>query len=193
MTITRLFSTDAFKGTEHYLDTQKKYETARTILYFGISAAVFLAGIFTKTRMNLLTIVAVLGCLPACKSLVGMIMFLRYKSCSAKAAEEIKKNIGELTGLYDMVFTAYEQNFPVSHLTVKGNTVCGYTEWECFNEQAFYKHLDGILKLDGFKEVSVKIFFDLDKYTVRLRQLNQLEAEEKNTEGIIETLKNVVL
>ena len=190
----RLFSADAWKGTEQYLDTQRKYEIARTVLYFVISAAVFLAGFLTtKTKMNLLTIVAVLGCLPACKSAVGMIMFLRYRSCSKEAACEIKKHIGDLNGLYDMVFTSYEKNFPIAHMVVKGNTICGYTQRDDFDEQAFYKHLDGILKLDGYKEVSVKIFTELEKYTLRLEQLNQLEAGEKNTEGIVSTLKNVVL
>ena len=81
MKLIRMFSTDAYKGTQYYLKTQRKYEILRTILYFAISLSLFIAGwITTKSRLNLLTVVAILGCLPACKSVVGMIMFIRYKS-----------------------------------------------------------------------------------------------------------------
>lgn len=194
MKLIRLFDQSSFKGTEKYIDIQKKYEIARTILYFALSGAVFLAGyLTTKTKMNLLTVVAVLGCLPACKSAVGMIMFLRYKSCSPAAAGRIREHIGELKGLYDMVFTSYNKNYSIAHMVVRGNTICGFTEESGFDEQAFYKHLGGILKLDGFKDVSIKIFSDPEKYVGRLDQLNLLEAEGKNTDGIISTLKNVVL
>ena len=89
MKLKRLFDYDDFKGTKGYLSTQSKYEIARTVLYFAISLSLFVAGIVaTGDKMNLLTIVAVLGCLPACKSAVTMIMFLRYKGCSKE--DEIK-------------------------------------------------------------------------------------------------------
>ena len=83
MQFKRMFSTDAYKGTSGYLRTQKNYEILRTVLYFAISLSLFIAGwVTTGSRENLLTIVAVLGCLPACKSLVEMFMFLRYKGCN---------------------------------------------------------------------------------------------------------------
>ena len=78
MNFKRLFDYDEYKGTKGYLKSQNKYEIGRTCLYFAISLSLFLAGIIaTGDKMNLLTIVAVLGCLPACKSAVTMIMFLR--------------------------------------------------------------------------------------------------------------------
>ncbi len=194
MQLIRMFSTEKYKGTRNYLSTQKKYEIMRTALYFIISLSLFAAGwITTKSRLNLLTVVAVLGCLPACKSAVGMIMFLRYNGCSKEAADTIIQHSQGLSGLYDMVFTSYDKNFQIAHITVKGNTLCGYTQDVKFDEQAFYKHIDGILKADNFRETSVKIFSDLNKYTERLEQLKALSAEESNTEGIINTLKSVSL
>ena len=44
MKLLRMFSTEQAKGTAHYLDTQKKYELLRTILYFAISLVLFVAG-----------------------------------------------------------------------------------------------------------------------------------------------------
>lgn len=194
MKLSRLFLKDNYVGEKNYIKTQTKYEIARTILYFGISLSLFIAGwITTGERTNLLTIVAILGCLPASKSMVDMIMFLRYRSCSQEAATQIEEHVGSLDALYDLVFTSYQKNFVVSHLIVKGNTICGYTESATFSEQEFNKHLDSILKTDNFKDNSIKIFTDIKKYCNRLDQLVELEADESNTIGIISTIKHVVL
>ena len=199
MQFMRMFSTDKYKGTRNYINSQKKYEIIRTLIYFAISISLFVAGyIQTGRKTNLLTVVAILGCLPASKSAVGAIMFLRFKSCSAKAAETIEKHCQGLRCLYDMVFTSYQKNYAVSHLAVKGNTVCGYSEDLKFLENEFYKHLESILKMDGLKDVTVKIFTDLDKYTSRLDQLSLVqtkepEADDNRTSAIIATLKSVAL
>ena len=62
-----------------------------------------------------------------------------------------------------------------------------------FKESEFYKHIQEILKLDGHKEVTVKVFINLSKYTERLSQMNALEADEEKSQAIIETLKSVML
>lgn len=194
MKLSRLFIYDDYKGTKDYLKTQKNYEIARTILYFSISIILFVAGwIATGSRENLLTIVAVLGCLPACKSAVDMIMFLRYKGCSPENAAKIEAHSGDLHTCFDFVFTSYEKNYAVAHMAVKGNTICGFTQDGSFDEQAFYKHIDTILKKDNYRETSVKIFKDINKYTNRLEQMKTLETDETLTLGIIRTLKSVSL
>lgn len=194
MLIKRLFSNSYAKGTENYLNTQKKYEIIRTLLYFGISAALFIAGYLqTKSRLNLLTVVAVLGCLPASKSAVSAIMFLRFKSCAPQHAEKIKEHSAGLAVLFDCVFTSYKKNFKVSHLAVRGNTVCGFSEDAGFQENDFYTHINHILKMDGHKETTVKIFVSLPKYLERLEQIKGLEEEPSRTQAVIETLKSVML
>lgn len=192
--IIRLISTADYKGTRDYIRTQKIYEIIRTVLYFSISLSLFAAGyVTTGNRLNLLTVVAVLGCLPASKSAVNMIMFLRYKGLSQDAARQIAPCEGELTCLYDMVFTSYSKTFEVGHMAVKGNTVCGYSEKKDFPEKEFQAHLEPIMKADSHKNVTVKIFTDLQQYTERLGKLQALETEQGNTEGIVQTLKSVVL
>lgn len=194
MQIKRLFNTDSFKGTERYLNSQKKYEVIRTVIYFAISISLFIAGwVTTKTKVNLLTIVAVLGCLPASKSAVQMIMYLRYRSLSKEACETIRPYAEGLTSLYDLVFTSYDRNYSVGHMVIKGNTLIGYTEDKKFTEKAFYTHLDQILKKDRVTGVSIKIFSDRRKYMERLLQLKELETDESSTENIIKTLKSVSL
>ncbi|MED9903000.1 MAG: hypothetical protein UFG06_02320 [Lachnospiraceae bacterium] len=190
----RLFSTAKVKGTKHYLNSQKKYEIIRTVLFFFISLSLFAAGfITTGTRNNLLTIVAVLGCLPACKSLVETIMYCRYGSLSETDCTEIEKHTGGLTCLYDMIYTTREKTFPVLHLTVCGNTIAGYMPDKKLSDTDCAKHLESCLKADNYTGVTVKIFKDLNKYTERLNSLKQLDTEQKLTSGVINTLKSIAL
>lgn len=190
----RLFSTAGWKGTQNYLDSQRAYELVRTILYFAISGAIFALGwLSTGSRLNLLTVVAVLGCLPASKSLVSLIMFWRYHSLSEEAADKIASHAVGLEQLFDMVFTSQDQNFPVGHLVIKGNTVCGYSEDKAFREADFEKHLSKLLRADSLTDVSIKVFTELPKYLTRLDQMQALSCDEKNTKVIAESLKNVSL
>ncbi len=194
MKLLRIFSNSSYKGTQNYINSQKKYTALRTALFFGISLSLFIVGwVNTGTRSNILTVVAILGCLPASKSAVNMIMYLRYKSCSPQAQEKITANIGHLTGLYDMVFTSYKKNYVVAHIVVAGKTICGYTEDENFLERDFNQHITDILKVDHFKDVTVKIFTDLSKYEERLQQMQELDQDSKVTLPIIDTLKSVSL
>lgn len=194
MQLKRLFSTSDVKGTENYINIQKRYEIIRTIIYFGVSAALFIAGyIQTKSNVNLLTVVAVLGCLPASKSAVSAIMFLRFQSCGQETAREIKTHSQGLTVLFDCVFTSYKKNFRVSHIAVRSNTVCGFSEDAGFQEQEFYRHISDILKLDGHEEMTVKIFTSLPKYIERLEQMKGLEEDAERDRAVAETLKSVML
>ena len=194
ISVKRIFSAESGKGTYNYLDTQKKYELAKTLIFYGISLAIFLMGLWsTKTTSNYLTIVAVLGCLPASKWAVNTIMFWRYKSLPAESVERINASIGHLTGLYDMVFTSYDENFSVQHLVLCDNCICGYSAKADFREKEFQKHLTGILHTDGYKDYTIKIFTNIDKYTERLSQLNALEQDGKYVADIVTLLKGVTL
>ncbi len=91
------------KGTPGYLDYKKKVEIIRTVIYFGIVAAVFFLGYSqTGTRLNLLTVIAILGCLPAGKALVGVIARFPYRSIEQDVADEIKSKTSHLTVCYDL-------------------------------------------------------------------------------------------
>ena len=83
------------KGSFGYLDYKKKMSAIMTMGMFALSLVIFIMGyITTKTNANYLTVVAVLGCLPASKCAVSMIMFLKAKGCSKEDSNEIEKVIG---------------------------------------------------------------------------------------------------
>ena len=83
--------TKVIKGEPGYLDYKKKAEIIRTVIYFALVAAIFILGYSqAHTRLNLMTVVAVLGCLPASKALVGVITRFPYPSIAVIRADEIK-------------------------------------------------------------------------------------------------------
>ena len=197
-----MFSTDSVKGSMNYLDSQKKYEIIRTVIYFVLPLSLFVMGwISTGERANLLTVVAILGCLPASKSLVGAIMFCKSKSLSAEDAAIIKPYTEGLHCLYDMVFTTREKTYPVLHMVVCGNTIVGYMPADkeqtktkkLLDEKVCEEHLVTCLKVDNFKDITVKIFRDVNKYTNRLTQLKELRVDDANNTGISNTLKSISL
>ena len=69
------------KGDHGYTDAHKKAQIIKTFIFFLLPAVIFTVGYVTSgTRLNLFTVVAVVGCLPACKELVNVIVFCRRRS-----------------------------------------------------------------------------------------------------------------
>ena len=183
------------KGSYGYIEYQKKYSIIRTAFFFALSSAIYVIGYCTAgTSRNLLTVVAVLGCLPSCKSAVNAVMFLRAIGCSQDAHEKISAYDGKLTGFYDMYFTSYQVNFPVSHMVLKGSVICAYAESEKCDCNAAGKHIEQMLKQDGYKNMTVKIFDNLTKYIDRLSQLEKLDVDEaKDRDDMIRMFYSITL
>ena len=81
----------SIKGQYGYIKKQRNRVIIWTVILFVIAFSLFIAGyVMTKTKKNLLTIVAVLGLLPASKSLVNAIMFWRAKGCSEAFYHKVK-------------------------------------------------------------------------------------------------------
>ncbi len=94
---------------------------------FGLVAALVIAGyVTTKTKLNLLTVVAVLGCLPASRILVNLIMVMPHDSIDEATELEISAVTEELTVAYDLVITSEKKAMPVAAVAIYNNTICGY-------------------------------------------------------------------
>lgn len=183
------------KGTYGYIENHKAYAAIRTLVYFLLCVGLYVMGyVTTGSNKNLLTVVAILGCLPACKSLVNLIMFLKAKGCSQELMQRVREYDADLTTLYDLYFTTYQKNFAVSHMVLKGNVLCGISESSKCDVNEAEKHLEQMLTQEGIKNITVKIFSNGDKYIDRLSQLRSLETEEhKNRDGIINLLYSISL
>lgn len=185
----RMFDTVYVRGQRNYIKTQKVYEVIRTVIYFAIPISLFVAGyIMTGRRTNLLTVVAVLGCLPASRSLVSCIMFFQFHSCSKEVADRVWWHCRDMGFLYDCVFTSSKRNYFISHMAIRANTVVGFSEDKDFPEKDFYEHIENLFAMHKQPDVTVKIFTDLNKYERRLMQMNKLTEDEMRTASVMVTL-----
>lgn len=161
------------KGDFGYIKAQKKKRALLTTVLYAIPLTIFFTGLFiTKTRLNLFTFVAIMGCLPASKCAVGMIMMLMQKPLSQEIYEKIEARRGELVMAFELTVTAYEKNTPIDSLAVCGNAVVGYSASPKADLSFAENHIRDILKGNGYR-VNVKIFKDLKPYLDRLTSLNQ--------------------
>ena len=166
----------AIKGNFGYLSAKRIQVIIRTVLFFGISIALYVTGyVTTGDNKNLLTIVAVLGLLPASKSLVNMIMMIRATGCSEEVMQAVEPMEGRLIGMYDMYFTSYKKNFAISHMILEDKIILGYTEDAGCDCRACEEHLDTMLKHGGIKDMTIRISSDLKTYCEQLKNLNAKE------------------
>lgn len=168
------------KGTPGYLRDKLKLEILRAIVYFAIVAAVFLLGYSqTHSKKNLLTVVAVVGCLPACKALVGVITRIPYKTIDKATADEIAAKASHLTVIYDLVVTSTEKIMPIDCMVVSGNKVFGYTSGKKINLQETAAYIRKMLRQNNQPEVSVKIYDQYKSFLAIAEGLENIAAVEK--------------
>lgn len=171
------------KGEYNYPTYERKRVILWTVLYFGISIAVFALGwISTGTKENLLTIVAVLGLLPSSKSLVSVIMYLRIPTFSQPLYEELSQHIKTVKAIYSMYLTSYKKNFAINCFAVRGANLIGFTEFDTCDTDACEKHIKDMLSQNALKGITVKIFRERQKFMDRTAQLEALEANGREDE-----------
>ena len=81
------------KGQKGYLKARKQKYLIAAIAEFAVVIAIFITGYMqTGSRLNLLTIVAVVGCLPAAKMLVEFITMAPHKGISEEKYQELEEH-----------------------------------------------------------------------------------------------------
>lgn len=146
------------KGDYAYLKKKKKIEVIKTIILFAIAFAVFLTGyLHTGTRNNLLSVVAVLGILPASKSAVSMIMFVRYKAVSEQVHEQLKGFEDNGVMLYDLIFVLNQQAVKTECVVIADTAVVVYTKNDKLDEGQISKQLKNFLANQGKGSCSIKV------------------------------------
>lgn len=183
------------KGVPGYLDYKKKIEIIRTVSYFGIVAAIFFLGYFqTHTRLNLLTVIAVLGCLPASKALVGVIARMPYKSVDRGLAADVASKTTHLTVCYDMVITSTEKIMPVDCIVISGHNVFGYTHSEKVDTEELSKHIKKILEDNRFTGLTVKVLNKYKAFIARAEGLDHIAAvEREDSKEREEAIRGIIL
>ncbi len=182
------------KGTYEHAGYKKKVDVVLMCFLFALALGLYVIGrVTTGSNRNILTIVAVLGLLPACKMVVDVIMCFRVRSCDIGLKGRIDASLGSLFGMYNMYFTSYDKNYLLAHLVLSGNSVIGLSEDKDFDEKSFKEHLNDLLLKEGIKDTMIKVFTDQDRYITRLNELNEIEGSEDHNMGMESLIRNVTL
>ena len=174
---------------------KRKIEIIRTLAYFGIVIAILLLGYFqTGTKLNLLTVVAIVGCLPASKALVGVITRFPYRSIDGERAKEIASKTDLLTVCYDMVITSRDHIMPVDCIVISGHNIFGYTHYNKVNTTELADHIKTILAQNGYKGFQIRILNEYKPFITRAEGLNNIAAvEQEDTKTKEETVRGLIL
>ena len=164
------------KGDYQYVQMEKKRRILSTALFFVFPILFLIAGILIwGDRMNVLTIVAVVLCLPAGKRLVSLIMILMYQTMEEEKYQKIEVHKGSLTMVYECILTNYEKNTFVDAFAICGNQVIGYTSSEKADIKYAEVQTQRLIRNNGYG-VTVKILKDYNRFIERLDSLNEHEA-----------------
>ncbi len=170
------------KGEYGYVRAQKKRRVLITSILFAIPVIIFLTGYFhTGTRNNLFTFVAIMGCLPASKSAVGMILILLQKPLEPELYREIISHVKDMTVLYETTVSSYEKNMPMPCIVVSGLNVVCYSP-QLNTDVAFAQnHIKKILQGNGYR-ADVKVIKELKPF---LRRVDELYAHRAEWEAAV--------
>ena len=181
------------KGTYGYIRKQMIFEIIKTVILFAMALGIFFIGLMTlHTKKSLWSVFAVLALLPACKSLVGVIMFARFSSLSAEEYDRYSQYTGNLPVLYENIITTSEKTFFVPLICSVSGNVIAYVNKKG-DHRLLKDHLMGVLKAAGHS-ASVMIFEDETAFANRCRDLREkFTSSETGDHGILNTIKAVSL
>lgn len=182
------------KGDIGYLKNLKKREFLKCIIQWSLAFALLIVGyITTGTKLNLFTVIAVLGCLPASKSTVAVIVKWPIKPIIADKYEQIEAANTHLTTSYDAIITSKEKIMPVECLVFSGTTIYGFTTYKKAGMNEIATYIRSILQQNDCGRINVKIFDEFVPFLSRVEGLNNIASIEKNdTKEFEESAKHVI-
>ena len=161
------------KGEFGYFRSEKKRRLIITAILFAVPLFIFFTSwIYFKTRMTVWTVVSVVGCLPACKSMVSLIMIWKCRPLDEKLYQKIHGHQGKLDMAYEMYMTFYEKSAYIDAVAVCGNTVAAYSSDPKIDASFMETNAQKIIRKNGYK-ATVKIFTDIRPFLERLDSMNE--------------------
>lgn len=171
-----------------YIKEKRRKVVMLTIAMFLLSCVIYFWGYYLLgTVQSYFTVLAVLGMLPASKSLVNVMMYYKARECEANVYEAVSQIPCKHSVLYSLYITMYQHSTIVecAHIYEKHLIlfVVNPTAGKVVEE-----HIKKILGMHYLQKTSVKVFHDLELYKNRILQLNEkypdaiTEQEQKITQ-----------
>lgn len=172
------------KGVYGYINKQRVIEIIKTVIMFACAIGLYLIGYLTlKTNKSLWTIFAVLSVLPAAKSCVSMIMFIRFSSISSDDYNKIRTVKGSIPTAYEYVFTTSEKAYFVKACSCVDSTIIALYDCKAKfdNSNELKEHMNSAIEREGLKGYSLKIYTKMEDYLARLHELEEKFDGEADT------------
>ncbi len=170
----------AQRGKPGYINSLKKKYLIISLVEFAVVAAIFALGYSqTGSRLNLFTVVAILGCLPACKNLVEFIVVVPHKGIELAKYEEIEEKAPTIIKVYDLVVAGQSKLMQLDVVAISGSTVVGYSSSEKTNEVKLSEYLKKLFEAGGYDKITVKIFHDYNAFLTRAEGMNSIAVIDK--------------
>ena len=168
------------KGYYGYVKKERIKRLITTLILFAIPLLLFITGyITTKSTKNLFTVIAVVGCLPACKAMVGLIMMFLVKPMKEADYKAIKAHAGNVLLGYELYITSYDNSEFVCAAAVHGSQIICYSDRLKNPPELLEEHISKLMDQNGYRQ-KVKVFTRLEQFTDRLDTLNaHLEELDK--------------
>lgn len=172
----------AERGKPGYINSLKRKYLVISIIEFAVVAAVFALGYFqTGSRLNLFTVVAILGCLPASKNLVEYIVVLPHKGIELAKYEEIEEKAPAIMKIYDLVVAGQAKLMQLDVVAISGSTVIGYASSEKTDETKLSEYLKKLFEAGGYDKITVKIFHDYKAFLARAEGMSSIATVDKQS------------
>ena len=172
----------AERGKPGYVASLKKKYLVTTLIEFAIVIAILVAGIMqTGTRLNVFTVVAILGCLPACKNLVEFIVVAPHKGIELSKYEEIEEKAPAIIKIYDLVVAGQAKLMQLDVVAISGSTVIGFASSEKTDEVKLAEYFKKLFEAGGYDKITVKIFHDYKAFLARAEGMNSIATVDKQS------------
>ncbi|MCR4923603.1 MAG: hypothetical protein K5931_06290 [Lachnospiraceae bacterium] len=181
------------KGKQFYIRDSRRMAIVRTALMFLLAVGIYLLGYLTlKTTKSVWSVFAVLSLLPASKSAVNLIMFLRAKKIPEDFYKKVEKQGGDSDIMYDLIFTTYEKTYQVDALLCKCKNIIAYSQ----TDNKSISDLEAYIKKNILKDTSfsLKIYNQEEAFLKRAGDMClNLKKEKDDNSELFDSIRAVIL
>ena len=166
------------KGTKGYIRKEKGKRFLIMLLMFAIPLGIFFTGYHMyQTRANLLTVVAVVGIIPAARFAVSFIMMFLQKGVSEEIYQLTQEKGAHLLSAYELTVTAYEGYLTLDALVIFDHTIAAFCREGSKEKNAMMQsHIVRLLRAEGIYPCQVNLYSEKKPYEERLCMLDEKAA-----------------
>ena len=187
------------KGTAGYISAKKRQLAYIIGAVAVIAILLLMAGYFVYgTRVIIFSVLAVIICIPVCRTLVNLIMLIPHHTTSERMELELSGVTEDLTVLYDLLVTSEKKAMQIDALVISPTTICGYTSSPQTDTEDAARHIKHMLEKNKIEKITVKIFKDYKAFKSRAEGMENIVSVEQLTshereEKIAQILQDISL